>query len=352
MSDNVQPQNNSEEVDLGQLFILIGNAFQKLFNFIGSIFRAIFSIIIFGLKAIIVNFKIILVCVVLAAILGFVAQKFSPNVFSSSMLVRPYFDSKYQLVTNVSYYNALIDSKNYDALSKIFEINKEDAETILNFEIEPGPETENDRIVQYDKFVKSIDSLRAQEISFDDYIENRSIYSGELFQVTVSSFQKDIFKKLEPGLNSSFTNEYSLMKKKKRDSMLNIQKENILDQLSQVDSLQKIYINVLEIESQSTSTEFSIGGEGFSLSNDKSNTREYELLEKEMALRDKLKELEGKKIDEDVIFDIISSFQEVGSKSSEWYNKYIVVFPMLAFLLLCLVYITKKTVVYVKNYEA
>ena len=57
----------------------------------------------------------------------------------------------------------------------------------------PGPETENERIVQYDRFVKSIDSVRAQHISFDDFVENRDIYSGDLFEIIVESKKKDIF---------------------------------------------------------------------------------------------------------------------------------------------------------------
>lgn len=32
----------SEEVDLGQLFKMIGNAFSRLFNFVGSIFKQLF----------------------------------------------------------------------------------------------------------------------------------------------------------------------------------------------------------------------------------------------------------------------------------------------------------------------
>ena len=32
-------QNNEEEVDLGSLFIIIGNGFKKLFNFIGGVFK-------------------------------------------------------------------------------------------------------------------------------------------------------------------------------------------------------------------------------------------------------------------------------------------------------------------------
>lgn len=352
MSDSAQPQNNPEEVDLGQLFKMIGNLFERFYNFIASILKGIFSIIIYGIKAIIDNFKIIVTAMILAGVLGYVMQRYTPNVYTSSMLVRPYFDSKFELINNIGYYNALIGNNDYEALSKKFNINVEAAKDIVAFEVLFGPETENDRIIEYDRFIKSIDSIRAQEISFEDFIENRSIHSGNLFQINAFSYKDDIFISLEEGMNNSFSNKYSEKKMKKRDSLITIQKRNILEQLSQVDSLQKIYIKVLEEESQSKSTEFSIGGEGFSLSKDKSNTREFELLEKEISLRNALKELDEKKVDEDVVFDVISGFQEVGNKYEEWYQKYMLIFPVLAFILLCIIFLTRKTVTYVKNYEA
>ena len=71
MSDKIPDQNNSEEVDLGQLFTLIGNAFNKLFSFIASIFKTIFSVIVLTLKAFIVNFKIIVITMIIAGVLGF-----------------------------------------------------------------------------------------------------------------------------------------------------------------------------------------------------------------------------------------------------------------------------------------
>lgn len=349
---NSNKSNDSEEVDLGQLFNVIGNVFNKFISFISNIFKAIFSVIIFSLKVVIVNIKIIVVIMILAGILGYTLERMKPKVYSSSMLVRPYFESKFQLVTNIGYYNALLSNNNYETIADLFEISKEDAHELVSFEIEPGPETENDKIIQYDRFVKSIDSVRANEISFDDYLANRSIYSGEIFQITVSSRKNDIFTKLENGLNASFTNEYSIKRMKKRDSLIGIQKDNIISQLAQVDSLQKIYINVLENESQSQASEFSIGGEGFSLSKDKSNTREYDLLEKEISLRNQLRDLDEKKVDEDVVFDVISSFQKVGKNVSHWTDKYALIFPLIAFLILCVFYITRRTVLYVKSYEA
>jgi hypothetical protein len=351
MSKNLPEHNPSEEVDLIVIFRLIGNAFNRLLAFIASIFKAIFSVFIYTLRAFIVNFKIIIITMILAGVLGFVLDKVKPASYTSTMLVKPYFESKYQLITNINYFNALIENENYNTLSNLFELPEDEVRDIGEFDIQPGPETENERILQYENFIANVDSVRAQNISYDDFVENRSIYSSDFFEISVTASKKDIFPKLEEGLNNSFTNFYSLKKMKKRDSLIAIQKANILEQITQVDSLQKIYIKVLEDESQSKAKEISLGGEGFSLSSDKTNTREYDLLNTEMKLRNELKQLEEKKIEEDVFFDVISSFQEVGNKSSEWYEKYTLIFPILAFLVLCMVYISKKTVFYVKHYE-
>ncbi|MGY0391257.1 hypothetical protein ACW5R3_01700 [Bizionia sp. KMM 8389] len=355
MNENLQKpskQNSSEEIDLVHLFKIIGNAFNKLVNFIASIFKGIFSIIIFTLKAVIVNIKLIVIVMVLAGVLGYVLEKSKPTVYSSSMLIKPYFDSKYQFITNIGYYNALLDNDDYQSLSEIFEIDEQEATNIVEFAIEPGPETENNRIVQYHQFLQSIDTTSAEEITYDDFISNRSVYSDDLFQVSVYATRNDIFKDLEKGVTNSFTNGYSEKRMQKRDSLLSIQKDNIVAQLKEVDSLQQIYIKVLESESESQAQEFTLGGEGFSFSKDKSNTREYDLLEKEISLRNELKALQEKKVDEDVFYDVISSFQRVGMKSSEWTDKYSLIFPVLAFILLCVGYILRKTVKFVKSYEA
>ncbi|MCX7551317.1 hypothetical protein [Xanthomarina sp. F2636L] len=344
--------NNSEEIDLVVIFSLIGKGINNIISFIKSIFKSILTVIVYTLRAFIVNFKIIILTMILAGVLGYVLDKLKPESYASTMLVKPYFESKYQLITNINYFNALIENENYNTLSSLFVLSEDEVKDIKEFDIKPGPETENERILQFENFIKNVDSIRAKDINYDDFVENRSIYSSDFFEISVTALKKDIFPKLEEGLNNSFTNIYSLKKMKKRDSLIAIQKANIIDQIAQVDSLQKIYITVLKDESQQKPTEFSLGGEGFSLSSDKTKTREYDLLNTEMKLRNDLKQLEEKKIEEDVFFDVISSFQEVGNKSSEWYEKYTLIFPILAFMLLCVVYFSRITIVYVKNYEA
>lgn len=350
MSKELPPSQQSEEVDLGQLFNMIGNLFTKLFNFIGSIFKAIFSVFIYALKAIIKNYKVIVGAMLLAAIIGYGLEKTKRDIYVSQMLVKPYFDSKFQLVTNINYYNALIGERDYKQLTDIFDINEDEAEEILEFEIKPGPENENDQLVQYDSFLKQLDSIRAQEVGFEEYLENRSIYSGDVFEINVKSFKKDIFRSLEKGLNSTFENTYSKKKMKKRDSLIYIAKERIKASLTKVDSLKQVHIRVLEEESKSQGGSYT-SRDGLSFIQEKTQTKEFELLKEEMKLRQELSNLESQKVEEDVFFDTLSSFQDVGAKYSSLREKYSLIFPFLAFVFLTVIFLTRKLVAFVNSYE-
>lgn len=348
--DLPQPQ-QSEEVDLGQLFKLIGNMFDRLFKFVGNIFKAIFSVFIYIIKALIRNFKIIIISMVLAGIIGYGLEKNKRPVFASSMLVKPYFDSKYQLVTNINYYNALIADRDFKQLSNLFKIEEEFAREIIAFEITPGPETENDRILEYEEFIKQIDSTRATNVYFEEFIESRSIYSGSLFDIAVKSYKKDIFRSLEEGLNSTFTNTYSVKKMEKRDSLIAIDKNRIKKSLVQVDSLKNVYIKVMQEESTSKNSGTITLKDGMSLVQERVKTKEFELLDKELELREALAKLESQKVEEDVFFDTISSFQDVGSVYSSLWSKYSLIFPLIAFVILTIGFLIKRIIRFVINYE-
>ncbi|MBT8274005.1 MAG: hypothetical protein KJO77_09375, partial [Bacteroidia bacterium] len=296
------------------------------------------------------NFKTILIVVIIAGALGFGMEKIMPERYDSTMLVRTYFDAKYQLYTNLKYYNALIKDENYATLAAIFNVDEGTMMEVKEFEMGKGPESENDKMQQYDAFVRSLDSSRAQDIDYQDFINNRGIFSGDIFEIRVEATRKDIFKSLEEGVNNSFNNLYSVKKMQQRDSMITIRRNNILRSIAEMDSLQNVYINVLEEESQATRAKISLG-EGFPLQQEKSNTKEYQLLNKEIELRDELRQMDEEKVEEDEFFKVMSTFQEVGNKVNKISSKYSLVFPALAFILLCLVYLTKNYIRFVKNYE-
>lgn len=343
--------NNNEEIDLIVLFDYIGKKIDNFFGLFKSLFLFLYSTIIYAAKAVIDNIKVVSIVMVASAIIGYVAQVAKPKVYDSSMLVRTYFDAKYQLATNLKYYNALLQDKDYKTFSEIFEINDEAAPTILKFEMSVGPETENDRIIEYDEFLKSIDSTRASEISFEEFVENRDMYTGNLFEIRVESEKKDIFKSLEIGINKSFENRYSVKKMEKRDSMIAIKRKTILNSIQQIDSLKKVYIKVIENESESPKANIGLG-EGFPLMQEKSQTKEYQLLDKEIKLRTELRELDEQKLEENVFFDVISSFQVVGNEVKHWYERYALLFPVISFILLGFGYLCYRFALYVKNYGA
>jgi hypothetical protein len=169
--DQTKPNNpQNDEVDLGQLFNAIGRLFERLFQFIASIFKGLFSVVIYSLKPLVNNIKLISIVLLVAAIAGYIVQQYRTPIYQSDMLVRPYFDSKYQLDNNVKYFNALIGQGNIRELIKIFEIDSVEASSLTGFRMEAGPE---DLMKEYDSYLKSIDSSLVEIIPYEEFLKNR-----------------------------------------------------------------------------------------------------------------------------------------------------------------------------------
>ncbi|WP_034060405.1 hypothetical protein [Lacinutrix jangbogonensis] len=346
-------KNTNEEIDLIVLFNLIGNAINNFFKFIGSFFKSIFSLIIHALKIFIDGWKVIIGVILLSAIIGYAVEITQIPLYKSQMLVKPYFDSKYQLVNNIGFFNSLISNNEHEELDKIFNSEytpKIDVTDINEFVIEPGPETENDRIKEYQAFARGLDSFGREQVDYDKYLEDRSIYSGNIFLITAVSNKNNIFSDLTFGINTAFTNAYSSSKKMKDTLLYEIQRENIENSLKQVEKLQAIYLKVLQDQANNPGQPVKMG-DLFLTKDQEVDTKEYALLDKELALRDQLRKLDEKRVTEDVFVDIISSFQPVGYHEVRLLKRFTFVFPALSFLLLCLFYLGKRTVIYVKNYE-
>lgn len=348
-----EPKSNPEEIDLIMFFNLIGNAFSRLFNFIGGVIKSIFSFIISILKVIIDFWKPVLIVLAVTSVLGYFLERTNTPIYSSEMLVEPYFGTKYQLVSNIGYFNSLISNKDYDALNVIFDNDSLDVDVkaLTAFKIKPGPESENEKYLAYQEFMAQLDSTRtADPISYPEFLENRSIYQSTIFTIVAESTKKNIFKDLEPGVSSAFSNAFSNTKKIKEEKLYKLQRDNIQKNLEEVMSLQRVYINMLNEEANSPNKEVMLGG--LALSQERSNTREYELLEKEIELREELQKIEEKIITKDVFVDVISTFQNIGNKEDKLIEKYSIILPTVVFLILCLGFIIKRVVVFVNNYKA
>ena len=350
MSENTNSTPQNDEVDLGQLFKIIGQLFKSLFNFFKSILNDLFRVAIYSLKPFVKNIKMVSAILIIAAIVGFFLEKHSKTIYTSDMLVRPYFDSKYQLANNIDYFNTLVDEGNISELSRVFEIDSSESASLLGFEIEIGPQTKNDIIKEYDGFLKTIDSTLATTITYDDFMENRDILNGSTFRITAESSTSDVFGKLEKGFSKTFENNYSKKNKTLRDSSIVIEKKKLLRDLKRVDSIQKIYLEVIKTESEKESVILSNGD--MTVSQEETSTREYELLQEEMKIRNELTALDEKQINESDFYDVLSSFEDTGGiKKVSIYLRYPILFPLIAFGLMILTFVVYKTFYFIKEYE-
>ncbi|MFD0964621.1 hypothetical protein [Pseudofulvibacter geojedonensis] len=368
MGDNSNlPRKNSEEIDLIQLFGFFEQKIKGFFKGIFSIFNWVFSSIIYGLKSLQKNINILGPSLILLLVLGVFLDKKEDPKYSSEMLVQPYFEAKYQLYANIEYYNSLLAEKDYETLSSIFGINIDQAKKIKEFEMFPGPETENQLRKEYYDFVEditlknthSIDGNGIEEnskvvldISFEEFVEGRSIYSSNKYMIKAVSSKKDIFKYLEKGLNNSFDNQYSTKNMKKRDSIISLRKTTIEKTIAEIDSLQKVYVEAFKENVKATSSQIKVGEEGFALADSKVETREFELLEKKNKLYEELRTLQESKVVEDTFFDVISSFPEIGKlEAVPFYKRKMIILPILGFILFVLGLFSIKAYRFIEKYE-
>src|SRR5690606_30883093 len=136
---NPQPNPNntaSEEIDLGQLFQLIGNAFKKLFRFIGDIFKGIFHIVILFLLFLQKHFIKFVIVAAIGLALGIYLDMVKQPKYISTMVVEPNFNSVQQLYNNINFYNELAEAEDSLALADVFDISAQEASFIKELRVE------------------------------------------------------------------------------------------------------------------------------------------------------------------------------------------------------------------------
>ena len=131
---SINQQNKEEEVDLGSLFVIIGNGFKKFFQFIGKIFTGIFHFCIQILLFIKENIIKLGISAMVGAAFGGYLEIESETIYGSDMILEPNFKSSKQLYSNINYYNELVGQKEFQQLETLFEIDSVLASSIVSFE--------------------------------------------------------------------------------------------------------------------------------------------------------------------------------------------------------------------------
>jgi hypothetical protein len=350
MSDFKSSSNNKEEVDLFQLFNFFQKKINSFFVLILKGFKLIFLLIISFLQVLQQHFLKIGVFVVIAFVLGLLYDSSKPKVYSSSMTVKPLFESKYQLVTNIGYYNELSENESYSKLSEIFGLTIEESKTIKAFNISSNVENENIKMKLFDSYVKKIDTSTVKDLSYKLFVENLTIYDAEIFNIEVLASKNNVFPKLSVGFKKSFkSNTYSNLKKEKKEALYSLQKIAIKKSLSDIDALKKVYVKVLGNERNQKLQ--MLGATPLNLVDEQQKTKEFEMLQLQIVEQNNLIRLEKESLEENELFEVISDFQSLGTLDSSLSNKMKFIFPLSVFLLIILCVLGIKFNKFVLTYK-
>lgn len=344
--DSKQPQ-QSEEVDLGQLFRLIGNAFNKLFNFIGSIFTGIFNTIIMFLLFVKKHVILLGVACLVGLVIGtFLDFKKSPR-YLSTMVIEPNFNSVQQLYNNVNFYNELAAARDSSALAQAFSISSIEATSIKGFKVESYSD-ENQKVQLFDKFVRSLDSTTQKAIDMEAYLKNFNSLDARFHSVSIITTDNGIAKRLQPSIiNSISENDYFTLQKEISDVNIELQNSIYNKQIAEIDSLQMLYKRVMLKEADR-----SISGTNISLGeNAGKDNKELALINKMDALKSSLVKLNEDRANKSSILNVISDFPNKGVKVKGLLNsnKFKVPVFLLSLVLLILALLSLNK--YLVNYK-
>lgn len=306
-TNNTQP---NEEVDLGQLFKMIGNAFSRLFQFIGSIFNQLFLAFVWVVFFLRKRAVIFLAVAAVGLAIGFYLDKTSPPVYRSSITVKQNYPTGENLYGSINYYNGLLEDTDYAVLARVLGVKEEISKDIVEFEVDPII-TDNDRVLMFDRYITGLDSLAASKVEYEEFIKNIEDYKHRNQQISIKSKTRANFKAVFSNIVENINSNPFFKNEQTKDILELKQSKAALEQaLAQSDSLQRTYKRVLEQQMATrTSSEIGITFEG---DNDKEKTREFDLYKNDIELRKELVDINRKLSDKENIIDTISSKQESG----------------------------------------
>ncbi len=341
-----QPQ-QSEEIDLGQLFKLIGNAFNRFFQFIASIFKGIFHTIILFLLFIQKHIIKLAIVGFIGLAIGFYLDSTKDIKYISTMVVEPNFNSVQQFYNNVNFYNELAKAEDSIALAEVFNISKKEATSIKKFKVESYSD-ENQKVQLFDKFVRSLDTMTQKTIDMKSYLENFNSFDARFHTVSIIATDNEIAKKIQSTIiNSISRNDYFNLQKEISDTNIKLQDSLYNKQIAEIDSLQLLYKKVMlkEADRPMEGTSISLGENG-----GKEN-KELALINKMEQLKSGLVELNEERANKSSILNVISDFPRKGVKVKGILKSYKFLVPASLLVLTLLILSLLSLNTYLKNYR-
>ncbi|MEM6718238.1 MAG: hypothetical protein AAF611_02885 [Bacteroidota bacterium] len=351
MSENIQNTENNKpekptEIDLGELFRMIGRAFNRFFVFLTNTFLLLLDLIIRTLIIFREHILKFIIVGILSIIIGFFIDSRQPTVYGSSMIVKLNYESEQQIYSNLKYYNGLVEQADSTKLSEIFNITKDEAGTLMGIYIEPIT-TELQLLKQYDQFMKDTDSINVVgQINFDKFKRNYDPLNAQTHRVGVAALQQDIFKKLEENIiQLDVENEYIKTLKKVLYKTLTNEEEALQKRLKTIDTLRDVYNEAIRNEAKKTSQ----AQTQIQMSSSTIKTNELELFELDQNIIARLAKIEEQKELNQNTVNILSTFSD-GIELRDFHSKFLYRIPLITISLLLIFILLRELNKYLNTY--
>ncbi len=315
MSKNLpEPQQQSEEIDLGQLFKLIGNAFDRFFKFIGKLLNKFFLAFVWLVFFIKKHVLKLVIAAILGVVIGILLEKSSKPAYKSTMVVKQNYDTGEILYNTIEYYNELISGGDSLSLGRALKISPNEAGTILKIDVKSNL-NENQKLQHFNEYIKSIDSSLSKTLKYENFLKNSNDFEHQYQKITLKARTNINFDEILTQIIDNIITNPFFKRHQLKDSLEVVGREKaIMESLTKAESLQEIYEEVLKRPADnSTSGTTSINFNGRENQN---ITKEFELYNKDLELRRELVDLEREKNDIAEIIEIISSKKDIGTRDN------------------------------------
>lgn len=341
MNKDFSNKPKSDDIDIIEIFNLIGRAIKSFFNFIIKIFVGLFNILI--LFALFVKRNIILLSLaaVVGLFIGFVSDYYQKSYFTSTMVVEPNFNTSTQLIEYIKLCSQLTRSRDSVALSQILEISSSDASKIRDISIE-AKNNNNTRLKLFNDFVEEADSTTLKNVTYQEFEENLTMSDYEHFIIVMDAKDKSVFKKVEKKIINIPLSPFTISIKETELQNLTLQANNLEKSIEKIDSLRADYKKIMLDEEQKlnrpagTGTTFYMGTENIR------TTNELVLFDIERNYNKALEEIAIEKAKKQSYINVISGFQDIGVRMKKQDKfQYALIAVGFAFLFLLLIELNK-----------
>lgn len=352
MSEELKSSPQNEEVDLGQLFKMIGNMFQKFFDFIAKIFKGLFHVLVLILSHFFKRLKWYAIAGFVGLAIGYFLDRSSDKLYGANMFIDVNFKSGYQVYENIKNLNELAEEGDSIRIAEILNIDTTDAAKFKGFYIEPAID-ENDRFDLFSKYKNGLDSLSQLDANYETFVSSLSNYNFKTHKIGVASTDKNIYPKLDSAFVRAISeNAYLNEVLKVNQDNFERQDTALIQQEATIDTLVNQYIRIRIAESEKKPIPGS--GTNLFLGDAQKNdllVDEAKLVKEKLELASQRRAINKLKVEQKNIISILSDFPVTGYDITQWYEDLRFIIPALFIGVVLILFMLIGLNKFVKEYE-